>query len=148
MLDPRLSIVLRPATEADVPFLLSLRQETMTGHQLASGLTPSDAEREQRVRFRFECASVIEHAGKPAGLFKVARDGLDWQLIQIQIAPELQGRGIGEALIRELIAEARAAGASLHLHVLHANPARRLYERLGFRIVGEEGNGFSMRLPG
>jgi ribosomal protein S18 acetylase RimI-like enzyme len=140
------SIVLRPATEADVPYLLALRERTMTGHQLASGLQPSEAEREQRVRFRFECATIIEHAGKPAGLFKVARDGLDWQLIQIQIAPELQGRGIGEALIQDLTAEARAAGAALHLHVLHANPARRLYERLGFRVISEAGHEYLMQL--
>lgn len=87
------------------------------------------------MRARFECAQIIEHEGRSAGLFKVARDGLDWQLIQIQLAPALQGRGVGERLIRELIAEAGREGAGLSLHVLHANPARRQYERLGFRIA-------------
>lgn len=139
---------LRPATEADVPFLLALREQTMTGHQAASGLQPSSEEREQRVRFRYDCARIIEHEGKAAGLFKVARDGLDWHLVQIQLAPELQGRGVGEALIRQLIAEAREAGASLSLNVLHENPARRLYERLGFVVVGDGEHEYQMRLGG
>lgn len=139
---------LRPATEADVPFLLALREQTMTRHQAASGLQPSSEEREQRVRFRYDCAHIIEHEGKAAGLFKVARDGLDWQLVQIQLAPELQGRGVGEALIRQLIAEAREAGASLSLNVLHENPARRLYERLGFVVVGDGEHEYRMRLGG
>jgi hypothetical protein len=72
-----------------VPFLLALREQTMTRHQAASGLQPSSEEREQRVRYRYECAHIIEHEGKAAGLFKVARDGLDWQLVQIQLAPAL-----------------------------------------------------------
>jgi ribosomal protein S18 acetylase RimI-like enzyme len=140
------SLTLRPATEADVPYLIALRERTMTQHQVASGAVPSDSERQQRVRFRFECASIIERAGEPVGLLKVAREGLDWQLIQIQLAPELQGQGIGRALIVELIDEARTRGASLSLHVLSANPARHLYERLGFRIVAEQDHGYLMRL--
>jgi ribosomal protein S18 acetylase RimI-like enzyme len=139
---------LRPACEDDVPFLLALREQTMHSHFRASGAEPSRDEHLERVRVRFECAQIIEHEGRPAGLFKVARDGLDWQLIQIQLVPELQGRGVGEGLIRELLSEARRAGASVSLHVLHANPARRLYERLGFRIVGDGEHEYLMRWPG
>jgi ribosomal protein S18 acetylase RimI-like enzyme len=139
---------LRPATEADVPFLLALRGQTMTRHQVASGVEPSDEEQLRRVRHRFDCAQIIEHDGKPSGLFKASRDGPDWQLIQIQLAPELQGRGIGELLIRRLIDESRLAGASLGLHVLLQSPARHLYERLGFVIVGQGEHEYEMRLGG
>jgi ribosomal protein S18 acetylase RimI-like enzyme len=55
---------------------------------------------------------------------------------------------VGERLIRELIAEARQAGASVSLHVLQANPARRLYERLGFRIVGQGEHEYLMQWSG
>jgi len=34
------------------------------------------------------------------------------------------------------------------LNVLFANPARRLYERLGFRVVGEGDHMYVMRWPG
>ena len=51
--------------------------------------------------------------------------------------PEYQGRGTGTAIILDLIAQARALQLPVTLHVLDVNPARSLYERLGFRIVAE-----------
>jgi ribosomal protein S18 acetylase RimI-like enzyme len=139
-------ISLRPASDADVPFLIALRKQTMTAHFVASGVVPTEDDQRARVLHRFECAQIVEHDAKPVGLFKVARDGLDWQLIQIHLAPELQGRRVGEALVQGLIDESRAAGASLWLHVLHQNPARRLYERLGFRVVADGEYEYEMRL--
>ena len=140
-----LGLSLRAATVEDVPFLLALRRQTMTEHQIVSGLEPSEQERERRVLHRFECAQILERDGEPVGLFKVARDGDAWQLIQIQVSPSLQGQGIGEALIRSLIAEAQQAKASLMLHVLHENPARNLYQRLGFQVVEKGPHEYTMR---
>lgn len=140
------SVLLRPATAADIPYLLELRRQTMTAHQLASGVEASEQERHERVQYRFDCAQIIELDARPVGTFKVTRDGLDWHLVQIQLTPSLQGQGIGAALIRQLMVEARAAGASLRLNVLHANPARRLYERLGFRITSEGEHDYVMHL--
>lgn len=136
----------RPAMEADVPFLMELRHRTMDAHLRASGVEPSDKEHLQRVRFRFECAEVILVDGQASGLLKVARDGTCWDLIQIQIVPELQGRGLGAWLIRGVVAQAQRAGASLKLDVLKANPARRLYEKLGFVVVAEKPRAFDMLL--
>ena len=127
----------RPATEADYAFLLELRRQTMTGHQVNAGLVPSDDERRERVLARYACAEILSYAGRPVGLWKVVRDGLDWDLVQVQLRPEFQGLGLGKALIEGLIDEARGAGASISLKVLHGNPARRLYERLGFQAVEE-----------
>lgn len=59
--------------------------------------------------------------------------------------PEAQGRGIGAALVRGLQAEARVAGMPLKLKVLKTNPALRLYQRLGFAIVGEDEHGWEMQ---
>lgn len=138
----------RAATEADVPFLLELRRVTMSEHQLASGVVPSEQERLRRVLARFECAEVVLDSGKPVGLLKVARDGTGWELVQIQLSPAVQRAGVGSQLIRGVIAEARAAGASLRLSVLKANPARALYERLGFAVFREQDHAFEMRLGG
>jgi hypothetical protein len=51
------------------------------------------------------------------------------------VAADRRREGIGEALLRALLAGARERGLSrVRLEVLEANePARRLYERLGFR---------------
>jgi len=139
-------LTLRAAGEADVPFLLALRDTTMTHHFVASGVNVTPEEHRERVLYRYECAQIVERAGQPMGILKVTRDGREWQLVQIQLAPELQGQGIGRALIEELCNEARAAGASLSLSVLHANPARRLYESLGFRVVEVGDHSFNMLL--
>jgi ribosomal protein S18 acetylase RimI-like enzyme len=141
------SLTLRPATEADIPFLLELRRQTMTAHQVASGAEASERERHERVLYRFECAQIIERDGAPVGIFKLTRDAKDWHLVQIQLTPALQSHGIGRRLIEKVIAEASAAQASLRLNVLRSNPARRLYERLGFRVVSEGNHDFEMRLP-
>jgi|SRR4029077_4085653 GNAT superfamily N-acetyltransferase len=136
----------RPANQEDVPFLLELRCQTMHPHLLASGLIPSLEEDMRRVLLRFDCAQVILLADEPVGLLKVSRDGMDWDLIQIQLAPPLQGQGFGAQLIQSVISEARDAGASLKLDVLKANPARRLYERLGFTVITETAHLFEMKL--
>jgi ribosomal protein S18 acetylase RimI-like enzyme len=59
--------------------------------------------------------------------------------MDIALAPAYRGRGIGSGLLRSLIAEAQASARKLSIHVESNNPARRLYERLGFRVAGEHG---------
>lgn len=136
----------RPATEADVPFLLRLRRESMDRHLGASGASTEESDHLDRIRHRLDCADILLDDGDPVGLLKVARDGDAWTVIQIQLAAAVRGRGIGRTLLEQIIAEARAAGATLGLSVLKANPARALYERLGFVVIGESGHEYVMRL--
>lgn len=49
-------------------------------------------------------------------------------------------------LLQSLIAEARGAGASLRLSVLKANPAKRLYEPLGFAVISQSESAYEMAL--
>jgi GNAT superfamily N-acetyltransferase len=141
-------ITLRPATEDDVPFLLALRHETMDAHLVALGIAPALEEHLWRVLYRLDCAQIVQMAGQAVGLMKVSRDGRDWILIQIQLTQVSQGQGLGTQLIKSVIDEARKAGASLSLGVLKANPAVRLYQRLGFTVVEEGIHSYEMRLEG
>ena len=138
-------VTFRRASHDDIPFLLELRRRTMSAHLLASGIVASERERTERVLANFDCAWIILQADRPVGLLKVAKHQQPWVLHQIQLIPEMQGRGLGAALIRDLITEAMLAGASLELSVLRANPARQLYERLGFRVIGEDEHVYDMR---
>jgi ribosomal protein S18 acetylase RimI-like enzyme len=136
----------RPATEADLPFLIALRLSTMTPQFARQGIVLSDEEHRRRAEFRLDAARIIERGGLPIGVVKVLQDGATWTIEQFQIAPAQQGGGLGADLLRTLIAEARAAGALLRLSVLKQNPAARLYARLGFRTLAESANSFKMTL--
>ncbi len=82
---------------------------------------------------------VIEVEGEPAGRLYVHRGPSDIRIMDIALAPAFRGRGIGTRLLRDLVAEAHASGRKLSIHVEMNNPARTLYERLGFRPAGEHG---------
>ncbi len=138
-------LALRSATESDLEFLAALRRETMWEHFESSGLPLVETEQRKRVLHRFDCARIITMAGEDIGLLKVARDVDPWELIQIQLLPKYQRQGLGKALLDVVLAEATAAGKGVALGVLRANPAQRLYERLGFRVIGQSENAYRMR---
>jgi ribosomal protein S18 acetylase RimI-like enzyme len=59
--------------------------------------------------------------------------------LAIAVAPAYRGRGVGERLLAELLDAARGTFAAVSLSVRADNPARRLYERTGFRTVSGRG---------
>ena len=61
------------------------------------------------------------------------------------MAPEHQGRGIGERALQTVLQAAQADALPVTLKVLKGNPAKRLYERLGFETVDEDERQFHMR---
>jgi GNAT superfamily N-acetyltransferase len=65
--------------------------------------------------------------------------------LAIAVVPSKRGHGIGDELLQELIAKARAAGYDrLSLSVEPGNPARKLYERHGFAVVDEGAEAWTM----
>jgi GNAT superfamily N-acetyltransferase len=56
-------------------------------------------------------------------------------LLELHVIPGLRGHGLGEAALGALLADADAAGLPVRLHVEVGSPARRLYERHGFRAT-------------
>lgn len=61
-------------------------------------------------------------------------------LLFVSVLPETRGQGVGGELIRRAVAE---CDGDVKLHVEYENPAKRLYERIGFESRYAE-----MRLPG
>ena len=58
-----------------------------------------------------------------------------------------RGKGLGTAVLDSVVAEARRRGLpGISLSVEDGNPARRLYERAGFRVVGRNGESDTMLL--
>jgi ribosomal protein S18 acetylase RimI-like enzyme len=75
---------------------------------------------------------MLEIGGMPIGRLSVDDSPDELLIIDLAIMPEWRNRGIGTALLKELQARAANAGKPLRLHVEIDNPARSLYERLGF----------------
>jgi GNAT superfamily N-acetyltransferase len=136
---------LRPAQPADQGFLLVLRKQTMTEHLSRVGLDLDDEHHRQRLLANYADASVICVGAEDIGLLKAYRTEAAWVLMQIQLMPAWQGQGIGAEVIAALVAKARDEGLPVTLSVLKGNPARRLYERLGFRVFAESEHEYELR---
>ena len=131
-------VSLRPAMENDYDFLWWLHGATMRDYVEAIwGWDEALQVQYFQVRFNPARMQIIECAGEAVGYISVERREASIFLGAIEIAPEYQGQGIGTGLIRDLQGEAERQGVPLKLQVLQGNPARRLYERLGFAPTGE-----------
>lgn len=82
---------------------------------------------------------VIEVEGEPAGRLYVDRTDDMIHIIDITLLPRHRNRGIGSTQLRMLMQEAAQAGVPLRIFVETFNPARRLYDRLGFRQIFDHG---------
>ena len=80
---------------------------------------------------------VILDGDEPIGVALIARRGWTSRLAAMAIVLEARSRGVGEACVRHLLAEARARGErAMVLEVIEQNErAAKLYERCGFRVV-------------
>ncbi|MCM2313940.1 MAG: GNAT family N-acetyltransferase [Thermoanaerobaculia bacterium] len=139
------SIDIRPATSDDTRILFEVYASTRTEE-----LAPVPWTTEQKLQFlAFQFQSqgehyrqmfpdatfdVIEVEGTPAGRLYVNRTGGAIHVIDIALLPWARGRGIGGKILRDLCAEGAAKGLPVTISVEKFNPAKQLYERLGFRM--------------
>lgn len=141
----KVKIQLRAATESDIPFLLILRKITMDQHILNAGLVPSEENHLNRIHYSFDCAQIVQYDDKDVGLLKVVKEDNVWDLVQVQIHPSLQGKGVGQALVTDVLADAYKNKAAVKLSVFKQNPAKKLYDRLGFKIDSETETTYEMQ---
>jgi ribosomal protein S18 acetylase RimI-like enzyme len=140
---------LRSAVPEDREFLFRLYASTRI-HEIAPLGWP-EAQQEAFLRMQYGAQEQWYRTAYPAadhqiiqineqavGRVIVLREAETWHLIDISLVSEHRGHGIGGELIALMIRDCAAAGATLKLQVLKANPALRLYHRLGFTIAGED----------
>lgn len=82
---------------------------------------------------------VILWHGRPIGRLYLERRVDEIRGVDIALLPAYRQAGIGTALLQVLLAEAAGAGKPFRLHVAKFNRARRLYERLGFITLEDDG---------
>jgi GNAT superfamily N-acetyltransferase len=142
-----MKITLRPATSEDFLFARSLYYETM--REVTERLFGWDEAREDRKfaeQFKLDEVKIIVLDGSDVGWLQTQFDDAIIMLGQLYVSPPMQRRGIGKNVLKRLISDARRNGKSITLGVVKTNPARRLYERHGFRTTHEDQYKFYMRL--
>jgi ribosomal protein S18 acetylase RimI-like enzyme len=137
---------LRAASAADAPFVYEMHRATMKDYvtQVWGWDEAFQAEMFSKW-FVPEQFQIIVLDGQDVGLLAVEQRATELFLSTIEILPAYQGRGLGAAVVRSILAQAAAARVPAALQVLKVNPARRLYERLGFSISGETATHYQMR---
>jgi ribosomal protein S18 acetylase RimI-like enzyme len=58
--------------------------------------------------------------------------------IDLAVLPAYQNQGLGRLVLLGVQHQCAQEGLKFRLQVLHTNPARRLYDRLGFKMVSQD----------
>jgi len=125
---------IRSAALNDVPSILAIEQQ-------APGAAHWTVEQYKKLvgsGVVLVAEEATEEAGKLCGFVCAKAVAGEWEMENVVVAAEFLRRGIANQLVRELIQRAAEEAASaILLEVRESNlPARRLYEKHGFREVG------------
>jgi ribosomal protein S18 acetylase RimI-like enzyme len=139
-------LALRPALPADAEFLYQLLKASLQEYVDQTWGWNEQWQRDHfQQKFDPSRSQIILLEREAIGVIAVDEREKEIFLSNIQILPAYQGRGVGSYLIQSLLEKARAEGKDVTLQVLKVNPARALYQRLGFVIVGQSETHYQMR---
>ncbi len=145
--------VIRPLTTGDEPILWDVLYRAL---QTSEGAPPPDVVK------RPEFARYVEGWGRPHDAGFVAHDKESRELLgavwirrlsdrpdappdlAFGVKPGLRRRGIGAALLTQLV-KAYPEQSTISIRASAKNPAVRLYERFGFKIVAQSEHSVTMR---
>jgi len=89
--------------------------------------------------------SILRQADVDVGWLQVEETRHLVQLRQLFLVPTARNRGLGTSFLTWMKERAERKRKDLTLEVLSNNPARRLYERLGFKAVTTANDKITMR---
>lgn len=144
------SLGLRPTTAEDTPFLKSLFASTRLDEMALLAYDSNLQEVFVTMQFNAQTSqydmnypqadhSLILWNDAPIGRFLVNKGPKEFTLVDISLLPAHRGSGIGTYLLQRLLNEATEAGKPIKLNVWQSNPAKKLYERMGFSATDEAG---------
>ena len=137
---------LRQAEAADFGFQYRLKVVCLKEYVTAIWGWDEDFQRSHfAAHFDPADSHIVVAYGRDAGQLSVIDRPEELYLSGIYLLPAYQGQGLGSQIIGDVLAGARDGNRPVRLQVLKGNPARRLYERLGFRVVGRTDTHILMR---
>ncbi len=156
-----LGVTFRAVTDADMPFLSALYASTRADELSMTGWPEATKALFVVQQFAAQHGDytrsypgmerrIVERGGAAIGRVYVDLTGDACHLIDIALMPDTRGLGIGAAILTDLMAHAARFRKPVKLSVITDNPARRLYERLGFATTeaGALYNSMIWRPPG
>jgi ribosomal protein S18 acetylase RimI-like enzyme len=131
---------LRPAAESDREFLYDVYCQTM--REVVENTWGWDEDWQRRDfdrRFEVCRTFVIEAGSRPVGGLLLDSSPATVNIVELQILPAYQSRGIGSAIVKSLIDQAARDDLDVTISVVEVNTrARRFYERLRFEVTAVE----------
>lgn len=148
-----MNIQLRQAVSEDEDFLLQLFVATQPMETASWNI--SAAAREQLLQMQFRGRMQTYAAQYPDAVDRIIclNEGDDKRRvgrhlvmrqedailgIDLAVLPAYQKQGLGRLVLQGIQHQCTKEGLRFRLQVLHTNPARRLYDRLGFRMVSQD----------
>lgn len=143
MLAPQMH--LRAATLDDVEYIVALKERVLRADlERHFPWNPDRSRARVMERFSPEHSHMIVVDGAVAGTITLRPDGIDCWLEMFYLEGTQQGRGVGSAVLRSVLA-AEPGRVPNRLQVLVGSPAQRLYERHGFVVEHDDGIDIWMR---
>jgi ribosomal protein S18 acetylase RimI-like enzyme len=136
---------LRPARPEDFAFCCRIYFDTLRWIMLELARKEAAERASFRRQWTVGQVRIVARDDQDVGWLQTAPRADAIFLAQLYVDTPFQRQGIGSCLLRMLIAEANRDNKALTLGVVKINPARRLYERFGFRITHEDRYKFYMR---
>ncbi len=139
-------VSLRPVADRDRDFLAAVYASTREEELANVPWTPE--QKRAFVAHQFAAQDAAYTANYPgASRLVIVADGAEVgrlylhprageiRIMDIAFLPAARGRGIGTAVLQRVLAEGARSGRFVSIHVESFNPARALYERLGFQLA-------------
>ena len=131
----QVGISFRPIKHKDFEFLWRLHNAALKDYITQTWGWDEDWQKRNFAEiFKTEKAKIIVFEKKDIGYWEVGEREVETVLISIRLLPKYQRRGIGTKIIEDLLDNSQKP---IRLQVLKVNPAKKLYERLGFEIFDE-----------
>ena len=128
---------LRPAVDSDLEFARDLTRSTMLGYYIRNDLLWQDEAFD--VAWTGRRNLLICQGARVLGFVSLSRDAQALYVRELHVLEAFRGQGAGAWTLEQVLKLARQERRGLlRLTVFKGNPAQRLYERMGLRVVGED----------
>jgi len=136
---------LRPALLEDLGPMMAIGHEGLRPHvEQVRGWDQAAEEQGFRDHFEPDKIQIIQSCGEDIGYIKAIDQSDHVYVDGMYISNTRRSSGIGGRVLADLIDRNRKVGKPIRLKVFTVNPAKRLYDRLGFRVVEETVDSFIM----